>query len=80
MTTYQYDEESVKAIVAWAQSAQLPQSLRLTESENIHDVRKFVWANIYDIEEHYPDPFYHPAITRLYRLKDALEAQSDATV
>lgn len=75
MTSYQYDEESVKAIVAWAKSAQLPKSLRLTESENIHDVKRFVQANLYDIEEHYPDPFYHPSITRLYRLKDALEGR-----
>ncbi|EJX07366.1 hypothetical protein EVA_04522 [gut metagenome] len=36
-------------------------------------MKRYVQANIYDIKDHYPDPFYHPSITRLYRLKDALE-------
>lgn len=73
MATYQYDEESVKAIVEWATHTDFPQSLVLTESEHIIDVARYVRASLYDIENHYPDAFYHPAITRLYRLKDALE-------
>lgn len=76
MATYQYDEESVKAIVEWAMHTDFPKSLTLTEAEHIHDVARYVQASLYDIESHYPDAFYHPAITRLYRLKDALEGVS----
>ena len=34
---------------------------------------RYVDANLKDIQAHYPDPFYHPAIARLYHLKEALE-------
>jgi len=32
-----------------------------------------VQANLSDIDAHYPDVFYNPAITRLYRLKEYME-------
>ena len=31
---------------------------------------------IKNIKAHYPDEFYNPAITRLYRLKEKLEGES----
>ena len=34
---YAYDEDSVKAIVHWALTAQLPAQIELSESENILD-------------------------------------------
>jgi hypothetical protein len=37
------------------------------------DVKRFVQANLSDIDAHYPDDFYNPAITRLYRLKEYME-------
>lgn len=74
MANYHYDEESVKAIIKWAETAELPQEVILSEAEHIIDTKAYVRANIYDINQHYPDPFFHPAINRLYRLKEFIEA------
>lgn len=70
---YAYDEESVKAIIEWAQTANLPKEVVLSESERIFDTSLYVNANICDIKQHYPDDFYNPAIDRLYRLKEYME-------
>lgn len=70
---YQYDEESVKALINWAENAQLPKEVILSEAERITDPKIYVQTNIYDIKEHYPDPFFNPAIDRLYRLKEFVE-------
>lgn len=67
---YAYDEESVKAIMNWAETAQLPKEVILSESEHIYDTSLYTRANINDIKQHYPDAFYNPAIDRLYRLKE----------
>jgi hypothetical protein len=72
---YSYDEASVQAIVEWARTVQLPKEAALSESEHITDTSLYVHANICDINQHYPDPFYNPAIDRLYRLKDFVEKQ-----
>ena len=61
---YQFDEASVQAIMHWAETS---------ESEHIYDTSLYVRANINDIKQHYPDEFYNPAITRLYRLKEFVE-------
>ena len=66
---YNYDEESVKALITWAETAQLPQEVTLSAAEHITDTSIYVRANINDIKQHYPDGFYNPAINRLYRLK-----------
>ena len=47
-------------------------------AENIFDVKRYVRANLSDIAAHYPDEFYNPAITRLYRLKDKMEGKDNA--
>lgn len=73
MANYNYDEESVKAIIKWAETAQLPKEVILSEAERITDSKIYVQTNIYDIKEHYPDPFFNPAIDRLYRLKEFVE-------
>ena len=70
---YAYDEESVKAIMNWAETAQLPKEVILSESEHIYDTSLYIRANINDIKQHYPDAFYNPAIDRLYRLKEFME-------
>lgn len=49
--------------------------IELSESENIFDVKKYIQANIHDINQHFPDPFYNPSIDRLYRLKEFIEGQ-----
>ena len=70
---YNYDEESVNAIIKWAETAQLPNEVVLSEAEHITDTSIYVRANINDIKQHYPDGFYNPAIKRLYRLKEFVE-------
>ena len=56
-----------------AETAQLPREVVLSESEHIYDTSLYVRANINDIKQYYPDGFYNPAITRLYRLKEFVE-------
>lgn len=70
---YAYDEESVKAIMNWAETVQLLKEVILSESEHIYDTSLYIRANINDIKQHYPDAFYNPAIDRLYRLKEFME-------
>lgn len=74
MTEYKFDEDSVKALIEWAKNTSFPQSIKLSDAENIVDVQRFVQANMSDIDTHYPDEFYNPAIIRLYRLKEYIEA------
>lgn len=74
---YNYDEESVNAIIKWAENAQLPNEVVLSEAEHITDTSIYVRANINDIKQHYPDGFYNPAITRLYRLKEFVEGTAE---
>ena len=73
---YAYDEESVKAIIDWAQTAQLPKEVTLSEADHIFDTSLYVNANICDIKQHYPDAFYNLAIDRLYRLKEFIESNN----
>mgnify|MGYP000856896729 FL=1 len=49
---YSYDEESVKAIIEWAQTTQLPKEVMLSEAEHIIDTSMYVNANICDIKQH----------------------------
>ena len=46
---YAYDEESVKVIIEWAQTAQLPKEVALSEAEHIFDTSMSVFVNISDI-------------------------------
>lgn len=57
MVNYNYDEESVKAIIKWAETAQLPKEVILSEAEHITDISIYVRSNINDIKQHYPDGF-----------------------
>ena len=77
MTTYTYDEESVKALITWAKSSSFPSQVQLSVAEKISDVARYVQANLSDIEAHYPDEFYNPAITRLYRLQEYMAENKD---
>jgi hypothetical protein len=74
---YNYDEDSVNAIIKWAETAQLPKEVVLSEAEHITDISTYVRANINDIKQHYPDGFYNPAIIRLYRLKEFVEGAAE---
>lgn len=74
---YNYEEESVNALIKWAESAQLPKEVVLSEAEHITDTDIYVRANINDIKQHYPDVFYNAAINRLYRLKEFVEGTAE---
>ena len=74
---YNYDEDSVNAIIKWAETAQLPKEVVLSEAEHITDTSIYVRANINDIKQHYPDAFYNAAINRLYRLKEFVEGTAE---
>jgi len=67
-----FDEESVRDIVRWALTAQLPQEIYI-DSEHITDVCEYVKTSIREINLYYPNPLYNSAIIRLYRLKDFVE-------
>ena len=56
---YNYEEESVNALMKWAESAQLPKEVVLSEAEHITDTSIYVRANINDIKQHYPDAIYN---------------------
>lgn len=77
MANYNYEEESVNALIKWAESAQLPKEVVLSEAEHITDTKIYVRANINDIKQHYPDAFYNAAINRLYRLKEFVEGTAE---
>ena len=49
----------------------------LSEAEHITDTSIYVRANINDVNQHYPDAFYNPAIDRLYRLKEFVEGAAE---
>lgn len=74
---YNYEEESVNALIKWVESAQLPKEVVLSEAEHITDTSIYVRANINDIKQHYPDAFYNAAINRLYRLKEFVEGTAE---
>ena len=65
MAEYKFDEDSVKALIDWAKSTSFPQSVTLSDAENIVDVKRFVQANLSDIDAHYPDDFYNPNINTI---------------
>ena len=70
---YKFDEQGLRELREWAQAAQLPQELELSKAERIFDVKLCVESDLSCIRAHYPDAFYNPAITRLYRIKEKLE-------
>ena len=51
MAEYKFDEDSVKALIDWAKSTSFPQSVTLSDAENIVDVKRFVQANLSDIDD-----------------------------
>ena len=52
---------------------ELPQELELSKAERIFDVKLCIESDLSCIRAHYPDAFYNPAITRLYRIREKLE-------
>lgn len=50
MMKYQYDEDSVKYIMEWAESAQFPKAIRLNSVEYIFDTSLYLRASVNDIK------------------------------
>ena len=48
----------MKALITWAETAQLPQEVTLSEAEHITDAKVYARANINDIKAHSFDTFY----------------------
>lgn len=47
---YKFDEQSVKELMEWAQTAQLPQELELSKAERIFDVKLCIESDLSCIE------------------------------
>lgn len=43
---YKFDEQSVKELMEWAQTAQLPQELELSKAERIFDVKLCIESDL----------------------------------
>lgn len=71
---YDYSEKSVKALVEWAEQTQFPKELKLSKSENIFNLPLYIEANVNDIKTYYPNIYVKASISRLYRVKEQLEA------
>lgn len=54
---YKFDEQSVKELMEWAQTAQLPQELELSKAERIFDVKLCIESDLSCIRAHYPRCF-----------------------
>ncbi len=52
---YKFDEQSVKELMEWAQTAQLPQELELSKAERIFDVKLCIESDLSCIRAHYPE-------------------------
>lgn len=74
---YNYDEVAVQELLQWADTAELPQSLRLDQAAFIFDVRRCVESDAMCVRDHYPDPFYNPAINRLYQIREMTDKKSN---
>ncbi|MCI1681460.1 MAG: hypothetical protein LKI39_02765 [Bacteroides sp.] len=72
MNDYDYGEESVKALVKWAEHTQFPKTMKLSKYENIFDLPRYIEANVNDIKSYYPNVYVEAAITRIYRVKEIL--------
>lgn len=70
---YDYSEQAVTDLTQWFNDKTLPEKAALDVATQIYDVRRFIDANVSDIKDHYPDPFFNPAIDRLYKLKEIME-------
>lgn len=74
---YNYDEVAVQELLQWADTAELPQSLRLDQAAFIFDVRRCVESDTMCVRDHYPDPFYNPAINWLYQIREMTDKKSN---
>ena len=74
---YNYDEVAVQELLQWADTAELPQSLRLDQAAFIIDARRCLESYAMYDRDHYPDPFYNPAINRLYQIREMTDKKSN---
>lgn len=70
---YDYSEQAIADLIEWFKDKTLPQEVYLDKATHVYDVRRFIDANVSDIQDHYPDPFFNASIDRLYKLKSIME-------
>ena len=51
MEEYKYDEESVNALVKWAETATFPEQVMLSDAENIFDVKRYAITRLYRLKD-----------------------------
>ena len=71
-----FTEESINALITWAESAQMPESpFQLSKSEYVENPKTFISTDLNFIKKNYRERLQltKPAILRMNRLKAYLE-------
>lgn len=66
--------EELKRLIAWFENYQVTfNEIRLSESENIFDLSKYIDVHVRSVKRNWDNPTFASDITRLRRLKKVLE-------
>lgn len=66
--------EELKQLIAWFESYQVTfNEIRLSECENIFDLRKYIDVHVRSVKRNWDNPTFTSDILRLQRLKKVLE-------
>lgn len=66
--------EELKQLIAWFENYQVTfNEIRLSESENIFDLSKYIDVHVRSVKRNWDNPTFTSDILRLQRLKKVLE-------
>lgn len=66
--------EELKQLIAWFENYQVTfNEIRLSECENIFDLRKYIDVHVRSVKRNWDNPTFTSDILRLQRLKKVLE-------
>jgi len=66
--------EELKQLIAWFENYQVTfNEIRLSECENIFDLRKYIDVHVRSVKRNWDNPTFASDILRLQRLKKVLE-------
>lgn len=66
--------EELKQLISWFENYQVTfNEIRLSESENIFDLSKYIDVHLLSVKRNWDNPTFASDITRLRRLKKVLE-------
>lgn len=66
--------EELERLIAWFENYQVTfNEIRLSESENIFDLSKYIDVHVRSVKRNWDNPTFASDITRLKRLKKVLE-------